>query len=336
MTTITHEHIPRLMEWVKHHNKPFTIFDIETTGLSREHDRLVEIGMICVHPCGRIQHSGRLINPERPIPAVASSVHGIYHHDVKDQENFLRIAPFFQKAFQEHIIGGFNTRQFDVAMMIGNAKAYGLTFAYPEHQLDLRDIWRAVTQKSAGKLSDVADTYKVEKGTAHRALGDVETTVRLYEAMIAEHGVELLNNILFPTPEIVAAKEEAKKQRSNKSAMRRTIIDGIHTAIVEYGCFSDTEMQKLSESLNVNATEISFAISDYFNEYPDHVDFFAHEPSQKILKTLLPHYLSTTEDRKLKPMKEWLKQHHGHDIDYVQIRLALLYFSQLTPLSPNP
>lgn len=331
MTTITNAHIPKLIQWVQQQNKPFTIFDIETTGLSREYDRLVEIGMICIQPSGRIQHSGCYINPERSIPAVASSVHGIYQKDVADQENFLRIAPFFQKAFQEHIIGGFNTRQFDVAMMIGNAKAYGLTFPHPQLQLDLRDMWREIEKKSAGKLSDVADKYGVEKGTAHRALGDVETTVRLYEAMLTEHGPELFNNILYPSQEVLAAKEVARQQKNNKTSIKRIIIDSIHTAIVEYGRFTDVEMQKLSETLNVTAANISFAISDYFTEYPDHIDFFADEKAQHFLKHKLPQYLVTTEDRKLRPIKEWLIEKHGQDIDYVQIRLALLYFNQLTP-----
>ena len=73
-------------------SKPLVIFDLETTGVSITHDRIVEISYIIVEPNGN-EHSETLrINPGIHIPEEASKVHGIYDDDVKDCPTFKDVA----------------------------------------------------------------------------------------------------------------------------------------------------------------------------------------------------------------------------------------------------
>jgi DNA polymerase-3 subunit epsilon len=62
--------------------RPIVFFDLETTGTNVNTDRIVEFGAIKIFPAGDIKANNPLkfvfrINPEMPIPAGATEVHGI-------------------------------------------------------------------------------------------------------------------------------------------------------------------------------------------------------------------------------------------------------------------
>ncbi len=315
MTTLTLNDVPHLLQWVQKMNLPFTVFDLETTGFHRENDRIVEVGMLTLHPSGRITHAERLINPEKLIPKVASDIHGITNSMVIDAPNFHQIALFFQDAFKNNIIGGFNTRQFDVGMLMGNAKVYGYHYETPKHQVDLRDIWKKLSDSSAGKLGDLAEHFNVEAGTAHRALGDVETTIRVYERILELHGDQLFIDIFngqYKTP---------KETKSDQMKVR--IFDGLHNAIVEHGCISEDILAQIAETLQIKESDVSFAVSDYMKKNPDHIHFFKNADIQNTIHGHVKNYCQGQVNVKLKPLKEWLMSTHALDIDYTQIRVAL-------------
>ena len=53
-------------------------FDLETTGISTNNDRIVQIALIGSDSFGEAVNYETLINPRRAIPSGASEVHGIY------------------------------------------------------------------------------------------------------------------------------------------------------------------------------------------------------------------------------------------------------------------
>ena len=57
--------------------RPIVFFDLETTGVQITRDRIVEISILKISPDGERETKTRRINPEMPIPAEASAVHGI-------------------------------------------------------------------------------------------------------------------------------------------------------------------------------------------------------------------------------------------------------------------
>ena len=67
---------------------PIIFFDLETTGLDIANDRIIEIAYIKVYPNGDEESFTYRINPERPIPAESTAVHGITDEDVKDCPTF--------------------------------------------------------------------------------------------------------------------------------------------------------------------------------------------------------------------------------------------------------
>ena len=67
---------------------PIVFFDLETTGTNINSDRIVEICYLKVYPNGNEESKTMRINPEMPIPAEASAVHGIYDADIADCPRF--------------------------------------------------------------------------------------------------------------------------------------------------------------------------------------------------------------------------------------------------------
>ena len=75
-----------------HLHRPLIIFDLETTGTNTSTDRILQIGAIKINPDGSREEKNVLVNPNVPIPAAATAVHGISDEDVKDAPLFRRIA----------------------------------------------------------------------------------------------------------------------------------------------------------------------------------------------------------------------------------------------------
>ena len=67
---------------------PFTVFDLETTGMSPVRDRIVEIGAVRVETDGTLSRYETLVNPGMPIPWQVTKVHGIDDEMVADAPKF--------------------------------------------------------------------------------------------------------------------------------------------------------------------------------------------------------------------------------------------------------
>ena len=64
--------------------KPICFFDLETTGIDVAKDRIVEISVLKVFPNGNKESRTWLVNPEMPIPAESSAIHGITDTTISD------------------------------------------------------------------------------------------------------------------------------------------------------------------------------------------------------------------------------------------------------------
>ena len=68
--------------------KPIAFIDLETTGTNLGIDRIVEIAIVKILSDGTRIIKRKLINPEMPIPAGSTDVHGITDDMVKDAIGF--------------------------------------------------------------------------------------------------------------------------------------------------------------------------------------------------------------------------------------------------------
>jgi len=173
--------------------KPIVFFDLETTGVDVENDRIVEIAILKVFPDGSKENKTKLINPTIPIPAGASEVHGITDEEVKDKSTFKQVA----KSIFEYIEGcdlcGFNSNKFDVPLLFNEFVRAGIYLDYSSINLiDVGNIFKINEQRtlSAG--------YKFYCGKdlddAHSAEVDINATYEIFVAQLEKYS-ELPQNL---------------------------------------------------------------------------------------------------------------------------------------------
>ena len=74
----------------------YVVFDLETTGISRVYDEVVEISAVKVRGGKVVDEFSTLVNPGRHIPSGASQVNGI-------TDQMVAYAPRFVKVLQEFL-----------------------------------------------------------------------------------------------------------------------------------------------------------------------------------------------------------------------------------------
>lgn len=99
-------------------NRPLVVFDLETTGINIQKDRIVEISMLKVFPNGDEEIRTYRINPTIPIPKEASAVHGIFDADVADKPTFKELAKEIEIFLHLCDFGGFNSNKFDFPLLV--------------------------------------------------------------------------------------------------------------------------------------------------------------------------------------------------------------------------
>lgn len=156
--------------------KAIIFFDLETTGVSVDNDRIVQIACIKIEADGTKIEKQLLINPTIPIPKEASDVHGITDEMVKDAPKFVNISKSIYAFFEGCDIGGFNSDNFDVPMLMTEFERVGLTF--PNWDCVFVDVLKYERHLRPNKLVDVYKRYTGEDlDGAHDAMNDVRATL---------------------------------------------------------------------------------------------------------------------------------------------------------------
>ncbi len=174
-----------------HRMGPFTVFDLETTGLSPKRDRIVEIGAVRVDIDGTISRFETLVNPAVPIPYQVSQVHGITNEMVKDAPKFSDAAYRFLDFIRGSKLVAHNAR-FDLGFMQESLARTGLPLikggAFDSVVL-IRKAYPGLTSYRLQALRTTLGLPDDYPGEAHRAGFDAEMTMaafsmamtRLYE-----------------------------------------------------------------------------------------------------------------------------------------------------------
>ena len=162
--------------------RPIIFFDLETTGVDTAHDRIVEISMVKVEPDGSKQVKTRRINPEMPIPAEATAVHGITDEDVKGEPTFKQIAKSLAKFIEGCDFGGFNSNRFDLPMLVEEFMRAEVDVDFRKRKfVDVQNIFHKKEQRT------LVAAYKFycdkDLENAHSAEADTRAT---YEVLMAQ------------------------------------------------------------------------------------------------------------------------------------------------------
>ena len=163
--------------------KPIVFIDLETTGLNRQRAKIVEISCLKVWPDGKREMKTRRINPEIPIEAEATAVHGISNEDVEDEPTFRQLARGLNNFIGDSDLAGFNIKGFDIPVLEREFKEAGITFSKEGRRvIDVQTIFHKKEPR------DLEAAYKFycnkDHVNKHSADGDVEATMEILEAQL--------------------------------------------------------------------------------------------------------------------------------------------------------
>src|SRR5262245_42067004 len=112
--------------------RPLVFLDLETTGLEVTKDRIIEIGLVKLHPDGRVETLVERVDPGIDIPETAARVHGIRNEDVKGLFGKPRLPKRLDKLLAflgDADIAGFNSIHFDVPLLAQECVRHKATFS---------------------------------------------------------------------------------------------------------------------------------------------------------------------------------------------------------------
>lgn len=174
---------------------PLIFFDLETTGVDTVKDRIVEISMLKVLPNGTEEVRTKLINPQMPIPAGATEVHGISDEDVKDAPTFKQIAKSLADFMEGCDIAGFNSSRFDVPLLAEEFLRAGIDFDFTRRKMiDVQIIFHKKEQRTL----EAALKFYCDKTLedAHSAEADTRATYEVLKAQLDRYP-DLKNDVEF-------------------------------------------------------------------------------------------------------------------------------------------
>lgn len=152
----------------------FAAIDLETTGLDRSKDRVIEVGVqrFTLEKTGSTYTS--LINPGIEIPDEVSTLTGISSADVRQSPKFEDVKVLIEAALDGAVLIGHNI-SFDLAFL----RRYGIDINF--QFIDTLELAYFLEGNSPDySLQTLVRSYGLSGGREHRALDDCISTMRLF------------------------------------------------------------------------------------------------------------------------------------------------------------
>ncbi|MCB0733385.1 MAG: 3'-5' exonuclease [Flavobacteriales bacterium] len=164
-------------------NRPLIVFDLETTGIQITHDRIIDIYLIKVDPAGNETTWYKRLNPQMPIPAEATAVHGISNDDVANCPTFSDVANELNQFIGQADFGGFNSNRFDFPMLVQEFYRAGIDFETEKRKfLDAQRIFHIKEPRNLTAAYAFYCNGNLED--AHSAKADTEATWEVIKAQL--------------------------------------------------------------------------------------------------------------------------------------------------------
>ena len=190
----------------------YCVLDLETTGLSAKTEKITEIGIMKVKDGKVIEEFAEFVNPEKPIPMRVQEITNITDDMVKDAPKIEEIFPKVLEFIKGTVLVAHNAT-FDIGFLKNIAKnlGYEFDFTYVDTLPLARKLYPELKKHKLGKI---AEHLKIKVEVAHRALDDVDTTVKVLREMmktLKERGAKTVGDIALKCEDEKAKSEEYKR-----------------------------------------------------------------------------------------------------------------------------
>ena len=168
-------------------------FDLETTGLSTTRSRIVEIAMVRQWDNGAREFWSHLVNPQEPIPAAASAVHGWRDSDVQGQPTFRQLAADIVAFIGPHDLGGHNLLRYDLPLLQAELQRAGRPPLGMAHRrvVDTLVIFRRLEPHTLDKAIGFYCKPEIQDLPRHRATGDALASLEVFCSQLLRYPTQL-------------------------------------------------------------------------------------------------------------------------------------------------
>jgi DNA polymerase III epsilon subunit family exonuclease len=176
----------------------FTIIDIETTGLSKHSDKITEIAAARVRDGKVVDSFQTLVNPEMHIPSFITKLTGITNSMVADAPKIHEVLEGFVSFLGKDTFVAHNAT-FDFGFLAHNLQKHHGHELCNEKLCTRKLANRLVPELPRKRLGDLCEHFNVENEAAHRAMGDVNATVKVFSNMLGKleaQGISKVSEII--------------------------------------------------------------------------------------------------------------------------------------------
>jgi DNA polymerase III subunit epsilon len=166
--------------------KPLAFIDIEATGSNVTTDRIVEIAIIKHLPDGTRTVKRKLLNPQMPIPANITDIHGITDEMVKEAPTFKQVAQEIKQFLTGCDLSCYNAFRLDVPMLMEEFIRAEVDFELKGRKLvDVQKIFHQMEQRTLSAAYKFYCQKSLED--AHSAEVDAAATAEILMAQIERY-----------------------------------------------------------------------------------------------------------------------------------------------------
>ena len=165
---------------------PYVILDLETTGGTPLHDRIIEIALIRFEEGVESERWETLVNPGMPIPPFITRLTGISNGMVQDAPSFEEVAHKLYDFLEGAVLAAHNVR-FDYGFLKNEYRRIG---ALLQHRVlcTVRLSRKLYPHHKGHGLDAIVQRHGLHTDLRHRAMGDVELVVAYLEVARRELG----------------------------------------------------------------------------------------------------------------------------------------------------
>jgi len=222
--------------------RPLIFLDIEATGLSVGSDRIVEISFYKLNPDGTTETKTERINPQIPIPAAVSKIHGIYDEDIANAPTFKDLAPALLRFIGNADFAGYNSNKFDIPLLAEEFLRAEADFELEGRRLvDVQNIFHIMEPRN------LSAAYKFYCGkaieNAHSAEADVMATYEVFKAQLEKYEHTQLEddkgNLYTPVVNDITRLSELTAKSRNVDLAGRIVFNDKGQEVFAFGKHKD-------------------------------------------------------------------------------------------------
>ncbi len=191
----------------------FVAFDLETTGLSAQNDRIIEIGAVIWRDGKPAEHFQSFVDPERMISRATTDLTGITDDMIAGAPKIEQALPEFLEFCAGRPLVAHNAA-FDIGFVAKNCARLGLSFT-PTYVDTLALAQSLLPDLKNHKLDTVAEALALPEFNHHRADDDALTAAYLlgkFFEMLAQRGIIQLQQVNALTAQLCSGTRIKERQ----------------------------------------------------------------------------------------------------------------------------